>query len=343
MIDWERVELETDRVFESTSLAKEVGVNYRTVSKALKGKGIMRAKAMKIVKGLNLKDPARSYLYDEREGKSKVELKLGSSLKGWDLVEFSGGGSVRDIPYKIGKVRDKVQRYGRCKVFDLECLNQETIEIIDDELARNSNICHRVKRNNAIPLLYFSGFENKTTYWVVESWEEVTTLKELVSNDAIEFTDVPRIARDLATALLALNNSGVVVRCLTPDMVCLREDGSVLVRDFELSTFVELTNSRDLDKYKIIYFAPEFKDPHIDHRADMYSWAQIVIFCLIGRQPPSKQDPVFFANLPVRKPLVNILESCLSHEPNFRKWAIEGNKKKVFDFEDVLESLKDWV
>lgn len=341
-IDWERIENETGMVFESTALARKAGVNQRSTGKTLKGLGIMRSTAMAILKAVPVDNPS-SYLFEEHEEKSEAELKVGSSLKGWEVTEFLYGASVRDIPFKVGKVYDEAaDRFGRCKVFDLDSQNSETREILKFELGRNSNICHRVERDHSFPLAYENCFVGTDKYWVVESWEECTSLQQLNKGSEIKFDDVPVIARNLAAALLTLNNAGVVVRCLTPQMVCLRDDQSLLVRDFELSTFVESTKSRELGEYKIVYYANEFEEPNIDHRADMYSWAQIVIFCLLGKQPPSNRDAAFYASLPVEEEVRLILQSCCEPNPNFRKWG-KSRKSDVFTFEDVLSDIKGWA
>ena len=118
----------------------------------------------------------------------------------------------------------------------------ESREFIAEELARNPTICHRVERNSSFPILYEHGFATADKYWVVENWEDVATLDQLVEHSEIKAADVPRIAKDLAKAILALNDAGVVVRCLSPKMVCRREDGSLLLRDFELATFLGPTS-----------------------------------------------------------------------------------------------------
>lgn len=340
-IDWKRLKEAGAQVLDITEIALKAGVDRRSIKKSQADEPLTPSKASAIVLALGVENPM-SYTFYEYEGKSEAELQIGSSLKGWEVTDFFYGDAVRDIPFKVGKVYDKASdRYGRCKVFDLDSLDQETLEIIQFELARNSNICHRVRRNYAFPLAYENSFAATHKYWVVESWEDAIPLKQLVANSEIEFEAVPRIARDLAEALLALNSAGVIVRCLTPKMICLRGDDSLLVRDFELSTFVELTNSREIGEYKNAFYAPEFEDPHIDHRADLYSWAQVVIYCLTGEQPPSKQDAAFFASLPIPKKIANILQACTEHNPNFRKWG-RTFEKGTFDFEDILAGIESW-
>ena len=178
-IDWDAVETDTGMDFQSTSLARRAGVNQRSAAKTLNGIGIMRSTAMRILKSLPLENP-KKYLFEEHEVKSEAQMKVGSSLRGWEITEFLYGSSVRDIPFKVGKVYDEAaDRFGRCKVFDLGSQNSETLEVIKFELGRNSNICHRVERNHAFPLAYENCFVGTDKYWVVESWEECTSLQQL--------------------------------------------------------------------------------------------------------------------------------------------------------------------
>lgn len=343
LIDWKRLEQEIGRIFDIAGLAKKAGVQARLINDSKKhGKAITSSKAIQIVTATGVLQP-ESYLYHEDEGKSEAELKIGSSLKGWEVEKFIGGDVVRDISFKVGVVVDKsAGRVGRCKVFDLD-FDIESREFIDAELVRNPTICHLVERNNAFPILYEHGFATKDKYWVVESWEEAETLQDLVNERRITRELIPKIAKDLASALLALNESGVVVRCLSPKMVCLRTDGSLLLRDFEMATFLGPTASGQITDQGVVYYANEFNQPDIDHRADMYSWAQVVLFCLTGRRPPSNQDPAFFASLKeIPKTTMSILKACSMLNRDHRLWDLDRGKKP-FDFSDVLADLEGWV
>ena len=345
MIDWKCLRADTGKEFRSTALADKAMVDQRTVSKTMKSptgrepQPVTRALAFEIVKATGVEKP-ENYIYDIHEGKSEAELKIGSSLKGWEVVEFFGGDSVRDISFKVGKVYDKTtDRFGRCKVFDLN-FDIESREFIAEELVRNPRICHLVERNSSFPILYEHGFATADKYWVVESWEEATTLDQLVRDSEIDIASVPEIAKSLANALFALNEAGVVVRCLSPKMVCLRTDGTLLLRDFELATFLGPTSSGEIGERHNVYFADEFDAPDVDFRADMYSWAQIVIYCLTGRRPPMRPDAAFFASLPVPKSVWAVLTSCSELNRDFRRWA--SKKKRSLDFSDVISSIKGW-
>ena len=174
----------------------------------------------------------------------------------------------------------------------------------------------------------------------MENWEDVATLDRLVEFSGIKAADVPRIAKELAKAILTLNDAGVVVRCLSPKMVCRREDGSLLIRDFELATFLGPTSSGKLRERHNVYYADEFDLPDVDYRADMYSWAQIVIFCLTGRRPPSRPTAEFFASLPVKKSVYSVLSACSEINRDFRKW--NTNKNGDFNFAEILDAIKGW-
>lgn len=340
-IDWERLEEAWGRPCIPSELAKKANVDARKIRETLDDLPLTRTKAFDIVEATGVPRPL-DYLYDVRDGKSKAELKIGASLDGWEVVEFLGGDCVRDISFKVGKVfDDSTKRYGRCKVFDLN-FDTESREFIADELVRNPRICHLVERNASFPVLYQHGFSTKDKYWVVENWEDAATLQQSVGSTGIEHEVIPFIAKELAKAIFELNKSGVVVRCLSPKMVCLRSDGSLLLRDFELATFLGPTASGQLGEDRSVYYADEFDLPDVDHRADMFSWAQIVIFCLIGRQPPSRPKPDFYASLPVPKKVAAVLRGCSELNRDFRKWDLSRNKKQ-FDFSDILSDIKGWV
>ncbi|MDA8562875.1 hypothetical protein N9L06_00320 [Mariniblastus sp.] len=341
LIDWDRLQHDIGQVLDISTLARKAGVQERLIRESQAGKPKTPSKIAAIVNATSVRDP-KSYVFSIHKGKSEAQLKIGSSLKGWEIKKFIGGDVVRDISFKVGVVVDKkAGRVGRCKVFDLD-FDIESREFIDAELVRNPTICHLVERDNAFPILYEHGFATKDKYWVVESWEEAETLQDLVNERRIAKESIPKIARDLASALLALNNNRVFVRCLSPKMVCLRTDGSLLLRDFEMATFLGPTASGKITEHRNVYYAHEFDQPDIDHRADMYSWAQVVLFCLTGRRPPSNQDEAFLASLPIPKNVMSILKACSMLNRDHRLWDLKRGKNP-FDFSDVLADLEGWV
>lgn len=347
LIDWDRLQHDIGQVLDIPTLARKAGVQERLIRESQAGEPKTPSKIAAIVNATPARDP-KSYVFSIHKGKSEAQLKIGSALKGWEIKKFIGGEVVRDISFKVGVVVDKkAGRVGRCKVFDLD-FDIESREFIDAELVRNPTICHLVERNNAFPILYEHGFATKDKYWVVESWEEAETLQDLVNERRITRELIPKIAKDLASALLALNESGVVVRCLSPKMVCLRTDGSLLLRDFEMATFLGPTASGQIIDHGNVYYAHEFNQPDIDHRADMFSWAQIVLFCLTGRRPPATHEASFFAKLRqvegeiFKDRIEPVLKACTQINRDFRKWDLDRGKKP-FDFSDVLANVEGWV
>ena len=343
-INWSAVELQLGRVIDQAELVAKSGLNARTVAKSLnKGESLRRKKADILLRSIGIKTPA-DFLGTDNNWESKATSLAGSFLADWKISdEEVAVEKIRDLSYRVVKAtHSETGRVGRAKIFHLKKYDDETLEFVKKELRRNPEICALIERDGRFPLLYDCGPVSDDRYWSIERWEDAKSLRSLVKSGELDKSKIPWIANELAKALHTLNEVGVVYRCLTPKNVCLRNDGSLFVRDFELSTFAGLTKSRDLDEDRIVFYSPEYESPDVDFRADMYSWAQIVIFCLTGRQPPSNCDRKFLATLEISdKNTFAALESCCDRNPNFRSLATKSSDGKS-NFADLIAQTSGW-
>ena len=182
-----------------------------------------------------------------------------------------------------------------------------------------------------------------TSTGTIEKWEDVATLQKIVVDGEFSPKQIPKMAIELALALNAINKVGVVRRCLSPKTICIRDDGSLLLRDFELSTFAEGTISGPLEFDPNPFYAPEFNHPveDVNVSADLFSWAQVVVFCLTGKRPQTNYDHTFWNSLQVPKTVSKVLESCTQARREFRT-LVPRSVKEISDFEDVLEKISGW-
>ena len=166
-------------------------------------------------------------------------------------------------------------------------------------------------------------------------------MESVVLDGILTREQVPKLAIDLASTLDAINKVGVVRRCLSPKNICIREDGSLLLRDFELSTFAQDSISGPLEFDPNPFYASEFNHPEkqIDVRADLYSWAQVVVFCLTGKRPQTRYENSLWDSLP--KAVGKVLEACIQPSRSFRT-LVPKSEKEISDFEDVLKLISDW-
>ena len=345
IVDWEAVERDLgEKDFTDLELVNLAGVSNNTVRRARGQMQMQRKKALKVVTATGLRNPA-SYLNAAGSNQSKSQTILGSFLHDWEIEEtVIERNEFRNIPYKVVKGTHRTnERTGRIKVFDLSDFGDDVIELLEVALARNPIVCAKMERHPNIALFYENGFASRDKYWAIEKWEDVQTLQDVVHDGELAPEQVPKLAIDLASALDALCRAGIVRRCLSPKNVCIREDGSLLLRDFELSTFARKTFSGPLEFDPNPFYASEFNqsDVDVDVRADLFSWAQVVIYSLTGKRPRTNYNKEFWDSLPVPKAVLKVLEACTQPSRSFRT-VVPKSVKEVIDFEDVLAKISDW-
>ena len=140
--------------------------------------------------------------------------------------------------------------------------------------------------------LYDSGEADGFLYYVMPYVAGESLRDRLAKEGELPVTDVVRILSEILDALAKAHSAGVVHRDIKPDNVML-SDRHALVTDFGVAKAVsEATGRQQLTTAGVAlgtptYMAPEqaAADPHIDHRADIYSVGAVAYELLTGRPP----------------------------------------------------------
>ena len=133
----------------------------------------------------------------------------------------------------------------------------------------------------------------------------------------------PRVAlgylRQLAAALGALHEIGVLHRDVKPGNVLVREDGSVAFIDFGLARQVNLES--DITGTGAIFGTPHYMSPEqghgipLDERSDLYSLGVILFEMLSGRKPYTAESPLAVIYHHANAPIPQLPASCASLQP----------------------------
>ena len=342
-VDWKGIEKELGKSISQAEIVKRTGVSSQTASNAVNGRRMKRVKAFEVVNCTKVPNPER-FVIDIDEGQTSQEAVFPESYGNWEVTEDDFEHRLlRDIPFSIGKTTNRVDhRVGRIKRFNILKFNDEDFDVVKEEVARHPIVCGKLERHPNFPLYYESQFHGRRSFWVIEKWEDGATLEEYVKSDDFNRSEVPRIAIELAHALNALNKADVVRRELTPERILVRDtDKSLVLLDFETATFAHDTFSREMPWKRDPYLANEVASPDVDVRADLFSWAQVVIFCLTERKPQETYKPDFFAQLAVPKSVMQALSICTQFQRDSRVFGTKASGATT-DFDSLLRLIENW-
>lgn len=185
------------------------------------------------------------------------------------------------------------------------------------------------------------------------------TLRELITGGAISVEEVVDVAIQLASALSAAHEAGIVHRDIKPENIMVRRDGIVKVLDFGLAKLaseqweavsVESTGSiLDTNPGMIMgtahYMAPEQAlGDDVDSRTDIWSLSAVIYEMLTGRPPFTGDTPhqvivSILENDPLTLPQGGLVS------PRFERIIVKGLSKdresRHQTMNELLDDLRD--
>jgi eukaryotic-like serine/threonine-protein kinase len=189
---------------------------------------------------------------------------------------------------------------------DLRHHRKVALKVLRPELAatlgperflREVTIAANLQHPNILPV-HDSGEAAGFLYYVMPFVEGHSLRERLAKEGELPVPEACRILRDVADALSAAHEKGVVHRDIKPENVLLT-GRHALVADFGVAKAVhEATGRHTLTTAGVAlgtptYMAPEqaAASPHIDHRADLYAFGVMAYEMLTGQPPFSAPTP----------------------------------------------------
>ena len=149
------------------------------------------------------------------------------------------------------------------------------------------------------------------------------TLRSEISRGPMPPERVRAIAAEIAGALGAAHDAGVIHRDLKPENVLIKPDGGVKVVDFGIAQ-IEGPEATRLTRVGARLGTPAYMAPEqllgatVDRRADIYAWGVVISEMLTGRHP-LRGDGAAEANaVVVTGPFATIIGRCLQADPAAR-------------------------
>ncbi len=166
-----------------------------------------------------------------------------------------------------------------------------------ERFEREIRLAARLQHPHIVPLLT-AGSSGDLLYYIMPFITGESLRAKLEREGELPVAEAVRIIREVTDALSYAHRNGVVHRDIKPENVLMSE-GHAVVTDFGVAKAVSASSgggaltSLGLALGTPAYMAPEqaAADPHVDHRADLYSIGVLAYEMLCGRTPFSAPTP----------------------------------------------------
>lgn len=310
------------------TMADEMEIAFNTARSAFAGEGVSPSVAKEFADfiGCTVTD-----LLAERDPRYVPSQLAQCSLAEaeWELAEYLGPGMVASngLHYFVCRMQHRsiASRMGRGKFYHLSFLSTDDAQKKRTQVARHGEVSNRVGPHRHVAenesLLEFG---DGSGAWVVDRWIGRTTLADRLADGPLDRDELLRLMCEIALGLEALHKADIVFRELAPSRVLLAEDdGRAVLTDFELAKLLDGAPTVSDAWPEDVYRAPEVDSGNVDVRADLYSWARVLVRAATGGLPECGADADALTRVDLPKGLLRVAVDCLSPDADERRQNIQ--------------------
>jgi eukaryotic-like serine/threonine-protein kinase len=187
---------------------------------------------------------------------------------------------------------------------DRSLSREVALKVLDDRHAENPEFVERFRREAKaaaslshpnMVTVYDAGEDDETPYIAMEYVPEGTLKNKLQERGALPPRVAIGITLEVANALAAAHEKGIVHRDIKPENVLVTDQGHAKVGDFGIARAATATaiTETDLILGSVRYLSPEqAKGEEVGPPSDLYSLGVVLYEMLTGRVPFDEENPI---------------------------------------------------
>jgi Tol biopolymer transport system component/predicted Ser/Thr protein kinase len=272
---------------------------------------------------------------------------IGRTISHYRIVEKLGEGGM-GVVYKAEDV--KLERTVALKFLADHLLNDQDAK---QRFLREARAAAALNHPNICTVFEIDEAEGQT--FIAMAFLEGESLDARIARGPLPIKEALDIGQQIAKALQAAHNKGIVHRDIKPANILIAADGQVTIMDFGLARLTETPRLTKLATAvgTVAYMSPEqARGLDVDHRSDIWSLGVVLYEMVAGLQPFRGQyDQVMLYQIENQEPealssmrsgvpaeLEFIVGKCLAKEPHDRPAAAQEIARDLRALNKKLES-----
>lgn len=235
-----------------------------------------------------------------------------------NLIDYSGEYEKIDRSGRY-KIISKIGIGGMGEVFlaeDTKLKRRVAIKFLNQGFTQQTDLLDRFFQegrsasalNHPNIITIFEIKKRGTIQYIISEYIEGETLSEKIANNKLPILTAIDIAIQIASALTATHEAGIIHRDIKPDNIMIRNDGIVKVLDFGLAkpifqnNTISKNDAETIEKVVtvpgMIMGTPQYMSPEqargrkIDARTDIFSFGILFYEMLTGKLPFEGENPI---------------------------------------------------
>jgi predicted Ser/Thr protein kinase len=205
------------------------------------------------------------------------------------------------------------------KLFVAKCYDKNIYSFVHE-----SNILKGLN-HNGLPA-FTDEFQDDSTVCIVREYVEGKPLNQYIAERHPSNQEIIAIATALCDILIYLHGqqSPVIHRDIKPQNVIMKDDGQVVLIDFDIARVYNSESETDTQFFGTREYAPpeQYGFSQTDSRTDIYSFGILLRYMLTGIEREN-------ANVRIYKPLARIIKKCTAFAPKERFTSAAAVKKAL--------------